>query len=217
MNIPKVYIDANVYKFSATKLRRFIPREKNLGISEQMKNGIIYEIGNVNPNDSIENPELKREADLLPLLAEAGKERRVSFCVHWETILEVWGLPKMLGSGKSFYGAPIEIVEAPIIYQRISLDGVHDAQDMQYKFLCELKNKRFLKLQKVTGAYQGQNQPNRNQLLDAFAIWCAEHNNCDFLLTLDFKLIKIVSINPRTPIKVKLIKPSALIKRLDTK
>ena len=110
-----------------------------------------------------------------------------------------------------FYGAPVEQVEAPVKYGRVIIGGNQDAKEMQFNFLSRLNHKRFTELQKLTGAYQGPGKLNRNQLLDAFHIWCAEHNECEFFLTLDFKLIRIVTNNRSYNSTVKLVRPSELL------
>jgi hypothetical protein len=68
-------------------------------------------------------------------------------------------------------------------------------------------------LQKLTGAYQGPGRLNRNQLLDAFHLWCAEYNHCDYFLTLDFNLSKIANKQKRR-FPTEIVKPSELIERI---
>jgi predicted nucleic acid-binding protein len=65
----------------------------------------------------------------------------------------------------------------------------------------------------MTGAYQGSGKLNRNQLLDAFHIWCAEFNKCDYFLTLDFKLLNVVRKQKRHSL-VEIIKPSELVTKI---
>ena len=85
-----------------------------------------------------------------------------------------------------------------------------DPELEQFRFLGSLRHPRFLALQKMTGAYQGPGKLNRNQLLDAFHLWCAEHNHCSFFLTLDFKLLKVLRKGKNQP-RVKAVKPSELL------
>jgi hypothetical protein len=129
-----------------------------------------------------------------------------------ETIFESWGLPKMGSATGGFYRAPYEMVDAPIKYYRVLIGMGIDSKEMQIKFLSGIKNKRFIELQKMTGAYQGKHEINRSQLLDAFHIWCAEHNKCDFFLTLDFKLLKVIRKNMKTEPIVHVVRPSELLK-----
>ena len=41
-----------------------------------------------------------------------------------------------------------------------------DPKELQFEFLLGLHHERFMELQKLTGAHQGQRKANRNQLLD---------------------------------------------------
>ena len=84
------------------------------------------------------------------------------------------------------------------------------------EFLGRVTHPRFLELQKATGAFQGADRPpNRNQFLDAFHIWSAEVAEADYLLTLDAKMVRLVTDHPRYPPKVPCTTPGALVRRLD--
>lgn len=211
MPIPKAYVDTNIFKFSATALLRFVPRIQQLdwgGITQEVT---VHDLREIDPNESIKNPELKEEADLLPDLASLGKNGEIQFLMQMEARLESWGIPNMDSQSGNFYGAPIERAEAPIFYERVLIDGRRKTKDTQYEFLSGIKSPRFLELQKATGAYQGENELNRNQLLDAFHLWCAEHNRCDYFLTMDFKLIRMLLGSKYAPKSVRPVKPSQLL------
>lgn len=213
MSPTKVYIDTTVLKFSATRLPRLRPRKQTIKWGDLSLEETVHDIVRVNPNDPIDNAELKAEAELLPTLAEAGKHGEVKYVIQMETLLESWGVHKMDSETGKFYGAPIESVEAPIKYGRVVFGSNFNARDMQFSFLSSIKKDRFLELQKMTGAYQGPGKLNRNQLLDAFHIWCAEHNKCDYFLALDFKLLKVIRRQNRHPL-VEVVKPSELIEKI---
>lgn len=211
MTVPKVYLDTNVLKFSATELPRMAPRQETInwgGIEHEIT---VHDFVEVNPNEKIGNPDLKVEADSLSELAGLGKLGAVEYLIQMETMFESWGLPNMDSSTGKFYGAPVKTVDAPIQYGRTMIGGGQDAKEMQYDFLSRIDNGRFKELQKITGAYQGKNPPNRNQLLDAFHVWCAEHNDSDYFLTLDFKLIRVVNNGGAEKVKTKLVRPSELL------
>ncbi|MFQ5957047.1 MAG: hypothetical protein ACE5KK_04680 [Candidatus Brocadiales bacterium] len=215
MSQRKVYIDTNVFKFSATQLPRLRPRQQTINWGGKVHEITVHDFVTLNPNEAIDNPKLKAEADLLPALAELGKQGRVRYVTNVETLFESWGIPSMDSSTGKFYGAPCEMVDAPIKYGRIMFGGgVDDPMDAQFEFLRSIRNDRFLELQKMVGAYQGENKPNRNQLLDAFHLWCAEHNKCDFFLTLDFKLIRVLRNNRKRALGVEVFKPSELLGKL---
>lgn len=212
MNTPKVYIDTNVLKFSASRLPRLKPRQTIINWGGQTHNVTVHDLIDINPNDTITNPELRNETHLLPELAELGKSGKVQYAIQMETLLESWGIPNMDTSTGRFYGAPCELVEAPIKYGRVVFSGFGNPQNTQFEFLCSIRSPRFLELQKMTGAYQGEGMTNRNQLLDAFHLWCAEHNKCDYFLTLDFKLIKVLERNQKKTLQVAPIRPSELLR-----
>jgi hypothetical protein len=65
----------------------------------------------------------------------------------------------------------------------------------------------------MCGAEQG-NDVNRNQLLDAFHLWCAEHRDCDYFLSLDFKLAQMTA-NSRQKLRCRVVLPSELLAALD--
>lgn len=217
MDNTKVYIDTNVFKFSATELLRLTPRKQSMAWGDKTHDVTVHDLVYVNPNERIQNPELKTEADLLPKVAELGKQGHLEFVVNLETMFESWGLPNMDSQTGKFYDAPYKIVDAPIKYSRILFGLAIDPRENQYNFLAGIKKKRLLEWQKLTGAYQGNLRPNRNQLLDAFHLWCAEYNGCVYFLTLDFKLIKVVRENTRRAIPVKLVRPSELLQEFGIK
>jgi hypothetical protein len=208
----KVYIDTNIFKFSATQLPRLLPRKQVLDWGGTIHEVTIHDFVKINPNNFIKNPDLKSEADLLPKLAEMGKFGRIKYVINMETIFESWGIPKMDSETGRFFGAPYETVTAPIEYSRVCFRFDLDPSEMQFKFISSIRHKRFDELQKMTGAYQGKGKLARNQLLDAFHLWCAEHNECDYFLTMDFKLIKMLSNKLQS---LKVVKPSDLLVALN--
>lgn len=210
MSSPVVFIDTNIMKFSATKLRRFRPRVQKLQWGDQEIETEVNDIIFLNPNKCIANPKLKYEVEYLPLLAAEGKNDKVKYVSQCEADFESWGIPNMDSMDGRFYGTPIDCIKAPIEYSRVLVSWMEDGRDLQYDFLSGINNERFIEIQKLTGAYQGKNKKNKNQLLDAFHLWCAEHAKCDYFLTLDLKLIKMVATNSKRNVNVKVIHPSEL-------
>ena len=211
MALPKVYVDTNVMKFSATRLPRLVPRQQIVNWGDRDHEVIVHDFVDINPNDRISNPDLKAEVDLLPNLAELGTSGRIEYVIQFETIFETLGLPNLDSSTGRFYGSPCTTVDAPISYSRVIVGGCADPTEMQFEFLKSVKSARFLELQRMTGAYQGERKLNRNQFLDAFHLWCAEHNKCDYFLTLDFKLIKVLEQNRKRRLLVGVVRPSELL------
>ena len=206
-----VYLDTCVFKFSQTQLPRPMPREQLVNWGGKTHKVIVHDFGHINPNEKITNSVLKHETDLLPTVAELGKQGKLRFGTCFFTSMEVLGMFNIDSRTGAFYGASYENLQAPVEYCGV-VDK--DFKKHQLRFLSNITDKRFLDLQKVTGAYQGEAKPtNLNQLLDAFHIWCAEYNECNYFLTLDFKLIKMARRTHRT-IHVKLMKPSELLQEV---
>lgn len=207
----KVYVDSNIYKFSATALSRFRPRQVTTFWGGREQVVTVHDLVTVNPNARIDNnPDLKAETELLPDVAALADADLVSFVISTETQVEISGLPDLDSNTGYFYRAKREIANEPVKYSRILYGGRDEPLQAQFKFLSSLRHKRFLELQRITGAYQGEERVNRNQLLDAFHLWCAEHNNCDFFLSLDFKLAKVIEKSKSKPI-VPVVRPSELL------
>jgi len=203
-----LYIDTNILKFSATNLRRLFPKEQILNWGQKTSVHKYYELGYLDPNEGIRDPELRREADLLKKVAERVKSGVFQAVTHSETLLESWGIPNMDSEGGRFYGAPVGHCVCPLTYERIIIGGHRSPEEMQFSFLAGIKDKRFLEIQRVVGAYQGPGQIHFNQLLDAFAIWCAEYARCDAFLSLDFKLARAVKADRKKRIKLPIVRPS---------
>src|ERR1035437_1587619 len=182
----KVYLDTNVYKFSATAIPMFrLQQMKTYNWGSQVISLPVYDPILDNPNDRIDNLELKAEADLLPEVAALASGGRVTFMESMESRMEGMFLPKMASQTGLLYGAKVVTVAEPVQYSRVVFGGPEDPSQAQFNFLSSPGEKRFVELQKIGGAHQGIGKPtNRNQLLDAFHLWCAEHHDCDYVLSL---------------------------------
>ena len=168
-----------------------------------------------NPNERISNPTLRHEAELLPMVAALGTAGTVEFVQTVESLYETWGLPSLDSESGRFYGAPIRLLkDIPFEYSRVFGGAGIDGEKEQMRFLLGIKQPRFEALKRALGAFQGRDLPaNRNQLLDAFHLWCAELAECTYFLTLDFKLQKVLRRSKiETPVQV--VHPSQLLQAI---
>lgn len=211
---PTVYLDANILRFSQTSLLRLMPRKSVIDWGHAKSEMIVHDLIYFNPNTRLKNPELRREADLLEDIATFVKDGKLKAVMQMETDFESWSRLQLGNDRGRFYGAKIDRVEAPIKYDRILLGARFSAKELQLRFLAGIKHKCFTELQKITGAIQGENKYNQRQLLDAFHIWCAEHNHCNYFLTLDFRLIKMVTRHKLKPDLPILVRPSQLLLKM---
>jgi len=213
----KVFVDANIFKYSATELHRFYPRQQAVVWGSNAFTTTVHDLVVINPNDNIRNNEiLRREVSLIPEIVALQTKENIEFCVTFESDVEVMGLPDMDSRPGKLYGAKISYIEPPIEYSRVVIGWDIDAKEEQYDFIKRIKSKRFLEIQRATGAYQGINPPNRNQLLDAFHLWCAEHAKCDVFLTGEATKLKRSMSNKRDfSYGTKVLLPSELLSVLD--
>ncbi len=58
MGIPKIYVDTNILKFSATELPRLKPRSQKINWGGVEHEVIVHDFVDTNPNNNINNPEL---------------------------------------------------------------------------------------------------------------------------------------------------------------
>lgn len=210
----EVYIDTNVLKFSVHH------RSVYRGRSQRVKWGHIDKVLTV--YDLIETDETTKlkanqrpEAKTLRLIADAARVGKIRLSISIETLIETWGLPKLDSVEGRFFGAEITPVPAPFRSSRVIATGQPDSvKNLQFEFLSKITDFRFLELQKATGAYQGKNGLQRNQLLDAFHLWCAEHNRCQYFLTMDTKLAKVVARAKRAP-ALHIVSPIELAAKLN--
>ena len=171
MGIPRVFVDTTVLKFSATELLRYAARNTSVEWGGTIVEGVVHDLVEIHPNDFIKNPALKSEAELLPRAAELGKTGAVEYVMGTETLVESWNQRNMDSESGRFYGAPIAIVDSPIKHSRVVAGLGIDRTKEQFRFLTSIEDKRFLELQKITGAYQGERPASQCQLMDAFHVW----------------------------------------------
>lgn len=208
----RVMLETNTIKFAATKLRMLIPANRpTYNAKGEVTGFLLLEDGYINPNDKITDPELRREADLLPQIAELAKSGKFELLLDREATWEMWGVPKINSPDGLFFGAPISKVESPAQRSTALLHPDFSPEELSTMFFTSIRDERFRKLAKICGAYQGENNWKLNQLWDAFYIWSAEHNQCEFMLTLDFKLMRMLSHAKNHDAKVKVVKPSELL------
>lgn len=209
--IPQIFLDTGVLKASSDTRLVFVPHEQTVtwGTEEITRSVHRPMYWNQNAKHLRDNPNRFLDTVLLRFIAALAKKGKVRLVIHREVQWELMGVKRAYGSGALFYKAPIELVEGPVETSRIVMDG--SGRDYQYEFLCSINHLRFRQLQRWAGAWQGPGKSlKRNQLLDAFHIWCAEHSGSDFFLTHDDKLIKEMSKGSEQRTPVRLVTPRDL-------
>lgn len=209
--IPQIFLDTGVLKASSDTRLMFVPQDQTVTWGTEEVTRPVYRPMYWNQNTSYLRTKPARFVDtvLLRFIAALAKQGKIRLVMHHEVQWELMGVKHAYGSGALFYKAPIAFVEGPVETSGILLDG--SGRDYQYEHLCSIDHARFSQLQRWTGAWQGPNNPlNRNQLLDAFHIWCAEHSNSDYFLTHDDGLIREMSKGSERRTPVNIITPTDL-------
>ena len=182
--------------------------------------GPFHRIGRMYPHRKL-NADQAKQVKWLPLIAHLAKRHRIELLCHFETFWEFRSLPKT--DDQPLYGARIRHVKNPFEYHRI-VAGTENLCPLKYPKLGWAKSRavecfekvddaRFLELQRICGAYQGENTGSPNQLLDAFHILCAERAGADFFLTCEKKLVRC-SNHPRFGSSVRIVEPQTFVKEL---
>lgn len=195
--VASVFVDTNIFKFSAVKKHVYRPAKHTVNWGHTTFETVVHEPYTINEINKIKNDGQRRDALLLSMLAYAGISNWLSFHIHSEVNLETWGLPGMASASGHFFGCPVDWVSDPVPRpSRTILGGDKKFKQHSLDFVSSINHPRYKELSKLTGAFQGNDKPlNLNQALDAYHIWCAEIAQIDYFLTMDYKLKKVVGLS----------------------
>ena len=218
-NSPSVFLETTVLKASADTRLVLVPRAETVRWGDRDITVDVHHPVYLNQNVKfLRQGQRERFEDTIALrfIAALAKDGKIKLLSHEEVYIEAMGLPRVFGSGPLFYGAPVCKVRGPFEYSRVVADG--SGHDHQFEFLSRVTHPRYLELQKLCGAYQGEDRPpHRNQLIDAFHLFCAEWSQAEFLLTLDDKLARAISNDKTKSVRVIPITPKRLLTTLASK
>jgi hypothetical protein len=209
-----VYVDTNVLKFSAHHHAVYRGKPQNIKWGPIEESVTVYELVETDELSSWKSAEQRNQGRTLRLIADASRCEKLRLLMNSETQIESWGLPGLHSAEGVFFGAEIVDAPAPFQFSRVIASVHRNMKNLQFDFLKTIQHKRFLELQKITGAFQGERGTNRNQLLDAFHLWCAEYNSCHYFLTMDLKLAKAVE-NSKRSFGVPIVTPIQLADELE--
>lgn len=102
----------------------------------------------------------------------------------------------------------VQLANCPIYYGRMIVSPF-EKSDEQLKFLRDLKHRDYDEWKKIVGVVADSNNE-RNQLMDAWHLWSADHNHCEYFLKMDSKLIRSVASRRRKS-QLRLVTPSQFL------
>lgn len=208
----RVFLDSNIIQHAATTYRTCDIYFGGAKPGEPLiRKGPIETVQKL----PAENESLRAEIASLSILSLKLKEIGAHLMIDHENNREI----KRAGRFRTeyFHGANIVYAERPPEFNTLLAcpDWMNPGptNNQFHNFLHGLKDTRFLELAKYAGALQGEN-PNYNQLADAYFLWCAETNMADYFLTLDFRLIRCIQNAKRLNYKPKIVSASQLLAEL---
>lgn len=187
--IATVFLDTCVIKAAKDSEVIFLPTEKIIDWGHTKSSIVTHKMVYKNQNAQIkeENPQAFSNRIANRLISQIAKKKHIRLLITQEVLFEAMKIPSV---DFCFYRSPIEIIKTPFQHHGILINV--SKHNYLYDALSSINNHRFFELQKLTGAYQGKSKPlNKNQLFDAFHLWCAESAEAEFFLTHDEKLIKM--------------------------
>jgi hypothetical protein len=210
---PLIFLDTSVLKHSADRLIRGRKCKVTRQWGDIPVSMDVTQFVEAYPNARVKGP-LTQEFSYLPFIADLAKTGRVRLVSHAEVRMELWGLPKLDDPRGLFQGAPIESGPNPLEYGRV-VAGWSTIQktDPQLDFLKGITHARFHQLKVAAGA-SPSSQKYKNQLMDAFHIWCAEAASAKYFLTTDLKLVRLISLHKAHPPSCRVVAPAQLARSL---
>lgn len=208
----KVFLDSNIVQHAATTYRT-----ADIFYGGAKPGEPLIRHG---PIETIHKPlakseELQQEIEKLPKLSSIFRSIKANLIMDHNNFSEI----KKAGRFRKeyFYGADITYANRPPEFNTLfACPGWFNfgpTENQFHNFLHRLENPRFLELAKYAGALQGK-KDNYNQLADAYFLWCAEENNVDYFLTLDFKLKRSIENARRLSYTPKVVTASQLLEEL---
>jgi len=205
--IPKIYIDKSALNFFVHRT----PQNRIICWHGQVPKVAVGSFTHLNPRVSLSNFKMEVEVELLPVIADAGKKGLIKYVIQNEALFASRNVLKINYRRGQFRGIPCKFVSTPKSYRRFFFRLCSDGKELEFGSPPSIEDKRFLELLKMISTYQGTSNPVPSQILNAFQLWCAEQNKCDYFLTVDLNLIKVIRKGTRHPL-TEVVKPSELIK-----
>ena len=156
-----VYLDTNVLKFAVHHRKVYRGHPQTIKWGHLEKTLIVYDLIETDEVSMLRSSKQKDESRTLQLYRMLHDTENFG-CHEQRNSDRELATPEHGQRRRNFFGAKIVRAPPPIKFGRVIAGAIMDPmKDLQFKFLASIKDKRFLELQKMTGAYQGKNGVNR--------------------------------------------------------
>jgi len=123
----RAFVDTMILKWARKARQRLRPlRREYFGNADRPMSVDLFELYTPGTTDRLMG-EVRREADLLPRIAELAATGKLELLCNIEVTVEYMQLRDSTGGGPHFFGAPITWSEAPLVYSRSITGPVTDA------------------------------------------------------------------------------------------
>jgi len=212
----RVFVDTSIVRFSETERQHWIVENQSVQWGPTTVASPVHQPVSEFPLEKLNHEQSQkayRDALLIPKIDDLAKDGLISLCWHKETQWE-YLRKRTVGSAKPSIIDRIGNANCQIYYGRL-ITSPFKNEDEQLSFLQRLNHSEFEKWKKIVGGAKLGAPGERSQLMDAWNLWSADHNHCDYFLTMDYKLIKSVASRKHSS-TLRLVSPSIFLAEFQT-
>ena len=211
----RIFVDTSIARFSEKrKQTKWATVEKQIKWGPKVHTLEIQESSTINPRerlDGTKHEKLLNDLRFIPKIKQLAKDKLILLFWHLETNLEnSWFRPICFTLDRSFTSLILRAND-PLFYGR-TVASAFSKEDEQLKFLKHISHPKFEEWKGAIG-WVRDSRKEKNQLMDAWNLWTAEHNHCEYFLTMDYKFISSIA-SRKFKHKLRICPPGQLVKEL---
>jgi hypothetical protein len=207
----RVFVDTSIVRYADQERTHLVKQPETFRWGGTLVTAPIVRQVTEHPLEKLNTPQHQHtyeDAKLIPVIDDLAKHGLITLLWHMETMLEYQRNRPFPGPPVPDFIERIQLANCPIYYARMIVSPF-EKTDEQLKFLRALKHLGFDEWKRIVGVVADSNNE-RNQLMDAWHLWSADHNHCEYFLTMDSKLIRSVASRRRKS-QLRLVTPSQFL------
>jgi hypothetical protein len=208
----RIFVDTSIARFADRKREVWLKQKETIRWGKGLQEVEIARPHTFYPLEKLNNEQdahTYADALLIEKVEDLARAKLITLCWHFETHWE-FIRNKTLGIPAPAILDLIEKANCPIYYGRPLTSPFHDNTDEQLEFLRRLKLSEYEKWKKLVGGAEPNTKRERNQLMDAWHLWSADHNHCEYFLTMDYTLIRSVG-SRKNDSKLRVVAPTQFL------